>query len=24
VAAVVRNAFVTNQSFLVDGGLHPT
>jgi 3-oxoacyl-[acyl-carrier protein] reductase len=24
VAAVVRNGFVTNQSFLVDGGLHPT
>jgi 3-oxoacyl-[acyl-carrier protein] reductase len=24
VAAVVRNAFVTNQSFLADGGLHPT
>jgi 3-oxoacyl-[acyl-carrier protein] reductase len=24
VAAVVRNAFVTNQSFLVDGGMHPT
>jgi 3-oxoacyl-[acyl-carrier protein] reductase len=24
VAAVVRNAFVTNQSFLVDGGRHPT
>src|SRR4051794_11484945 len=24
IAAVVRNAFVTNQSFLVDGGLHPT
>src|SRR4051794_40124167 len=24
VAAIVHNAFVTNQSFLVDGGLHPT
>jgi 3-oxoacyl-[acyl-carrier protein] reductase len=24
IAAVVRNGFVTNQSFLVDGGLHPT
>jgi 3-oxoacyl-[acyl-carrier protein] reductase len=24
VAAVVRNAFVTNQSILIDGGLHPT
>jgi 3-oxoacyl-[acyl-carrier protein] reductase len=24
VAAVVRNPFVTNQSFLIDGGLHPT
>jgi 3-oxoacyl-[acyl-carrier protein] reductase len=24
VAAVVRNAFVTNQSFLIDGGRHPT
>ena len=24
IAAVVRNGFVTNQSILVDGGLHPT
>jgi 3-oxoacyl-[acyl-carrier protein] reductase len=24
IAAVVRNGFVTNQSFLVDGGRHPT
>jgi 3-oxoacyl-[acyl-carrier protein] reductase len=24
IAAVVRNAFVTNQSFLIDGGRHPT
>jgi 3-oxoacyl-[acyl-carrier protein] reductase len=24
VAAIVRNGFVTNQSFLVDGGRHPT
>jgi 3-oxoacyl-[acyl-carrier protein] reductase len=24
IAAVVRNGFLTNQSFLVDGGLHPT
>ena len=24
VAAVVRNGYVTNQSFLVDGGWHPT
>jgi 3-oxoacyl-[acyl-carrier protein] reductase len=24
IAAVVRNGYVTNQSFLVDGGLHPT
>jgi 3-oxoacyl-[acyl-carrier protein] reductase len=24
VAAVVRNGFVTNQSFLIDGGRHPT
>ena len=23
IAAVVRNGFVTNQSFLIDGGLHP-
>jgi 3-oxoacyl-[acyl-carrier protein] reductase len=24
IAAVVRNGFITNQSFLVDGGRHPT
>jgi 3-oxoacyl-[acyl-carrier protein] reductase len=24
IAAVVRNGFVTNQSFLIDGGRHPT
>jgi len=24
IAAVVRNGYVTNQAFLVDGGLHPT
>jgi len=24
VAAVVRNAYLTNQSIPVDGGLHPT
>ena len=24
IAAVVRNGFVTNQSFLIDGGHHPT
>src|SRR3954462_11767291 len=24
IAAIVRNGFVTNQSFLIDGGRHPT
>jgi 3-oxoacyl-[acyl-carrier protein] reductase len=24
IAAVVRNGFITNQSFLIDGGRHPT